>query len=895
MRASYMISCAVAALLSGAASANAADQATAPAAAAADAAGPGIEAIVVTAQRRDESVQKVPMTVQAMTGLTLQKLNVTTLDDILKYTPNVTFANNGPGQGNIYMRGLSAGFAGNQSSATAGNFPNVAVYLDDQSMQFPARNVDIYMADMERVEVLEGPQGTLFGGGAEAGAVRYITNKPKLNVYSGAFEGSYGGTVGGGANGSANVVINLPVIQDKLAVRAVIYDDHHGGYINNVPSTFTRKNSDLGNSYFNIQPGANGLCPNGLPPAGTNPCSPPNSGPINNYNIAHKNWNPADYLGGRVEALYQINDDWNVLISESAQHLDAEGISAAYPIGSDGQKLQPLQITAFNPSYEKDSYENTAWTINGKIGPLKAVYTGSYMSRHISEQMDYVNYSRTAGGMYYQCVGGGTGWAGSPSCYSPNGYWQDTVKNTHLTNEVRLSTPDTWRIRAIGGVFFEDFKIYDDQNFNYRTIPACNATTLPIALAGGATCVGDVGPLPGTTTNHPGLRSDSTAFGEDAQRGYDQDAVFGSVDFDVIPDVLTVTAGTRWYRYSEYEVGTQYGTSTACANVLVCSAADVNIDAAHDHKVYTGFRSRANVTWHITPNVLTYFTFSQGFRPGGFNRSVKGVAKDADGFAQYEKPNSYAPDSLTNYEIGFKSELLDHRLQFNLSAYYMQWENVQFLFFNPTQLGNTTFGVNGPNYEVKGVEAQFVGRVTHELTVQGSASYNDATQANSPCLVANIATPAGDTDPNRAKVGQCITEVKGNPFQNPFGSVGSTPAFSPKFQGTIRARYEREIGDKTAFATVGANYTGSMFNQPATYQSGEGVTIPTTTYLRYKQPSYTTYDASAGIDMGKYTVTVFGANLGNSHASMFTSSAQFIKSEVPLRPTTYGVKINASF
>jgi outer membrane receptor protein involved in Fe transport len=111
----------------------------------------GIQEIVVTAQRRSESIQNVPITIQAITGDQLGQLNATTFDDVLKYLPNVTFSSNGPGQGNIYMRGMSAGFAGNQSSAAIDPFPNVATYLDDQSMAFPARNVDVYMADMERI------------------------------------------------------------------------------------------------------------------------------------------------------------------------------------------------------------------------------------------------------------------------------------------------------------------------------------------------------------------------------------------------------------------------------------------------------------------------------------------------------------------------------------------------------------------------------------------------------------------------------------------------------------------------------------------------------------------------------------------------------------------------
>jgi len=137
--------------------------------------------ITVTAQRRTENLQDVPITIQALTAETLTQLNVTTFDDIVKYTPNVTTASWGPGQDLIFMRGLSSGALGTQGSGTDANFPNVAVYLDDQSAQMPYRNLDVYAADLERVEILEGPQGTLFGAGAEAGVVRYITNKPKLD------------------------------------------------------------------------------------------------------------------------------------------------------------------------------------------------------------------------------------------------------------------------------------------------------------------------------------------------------------------------------------------------------------------------------------------------------------------------------------------------------------------------------------------------------------------------------------------------------------------------------------------------------------------------------------------------------------------------------------------
>ena len=152
MKARYKISCAVAAILTGCS--GTAWAADADSTAAGPSAGTAVEEIIVTATRRNESVQSVAQTVQAFGDTQLKQLNVTNLNSLLQYTPNVTFANNGPGQGNIYMRGLSAGFAGNQSSATIAPFPNVALYLDDMSMQFPSRNVDVYAADLQRVEVM---------------------------------------------------------------------------------------------------------------------------------------------------------------------------------------------------------------------------------------------------------------------------------------------------------------------------------------------------------------------------------------------------------------------------------------------------------------------------------------------------------------------------------------------------------------------------------------------------------------------------------------------------------------------------------------------------------------------------------------------------------------------
>jgi outer membrane receptor protein involved in Fe transport len=857
----------------------------------------GIQEITVTAQRRSESIQDVPITIQALSGDQLKQLNVQTFDDLLKYTPNVTYSGNNPGGGNIFMRGLSSGGTPGQSQSTTAPFPNVAVYLDDQSLQYPARNLDVYLVDMERVEVLEGPQGTLFGGGAQAGAIRYITNKPKLDVTEGNVSASYGITASGGdPNSAANATINLPVIPDMLAVRATIFDDHRGGYISNVP-------------------GSIGLSP-ALCPAGTT-CPT-----ANNANLVESNANPVTYTGFRAEALLKINDDWNVLLTQNYQNMQADGYFDDYPVSTNGTALAPYQIDAFTPSFNKDRYESTSWTLNGKLpgllgpfGDLRAVYTGSYLVRHIQQQNDYSNYLTSGAGSLYDCTGKGAPYATFRSakpttCYAPVGSWNDIVENTHQSHELRFATDEDNRLRATLGGYWEEFVIHDEMNFNYLPIPQCNAANLEISAGGGPDCLSAIGPVPGSYANDPSLRENSdTAFGEDVRRGYRQSAAFTSLDFDIIPKVLTLTGGTRYFHYDEFEQGSEFYSETTSPLILnhpagACTAAGDCGFPINLNKTEHGFKSRGNLTWHIIPDVMVYYTYSQGFRPGGFNRTqsyangtvdLTGEAdylKGVKATQQYNKPSGYDSDDLVNNEIGVKSEFLDHRVQVNASAYKMKWSNVQLLLFDPVHLGNTQFAVNGPSYHVSGFELQIVGRVTEGLTIQGSASWNSSSQTNAPCLSSNRPTATNPTP-----LGTCITQINGQPYTNPFGVLGTSPAFSPPLQFNLRARYDLPLGDYKTFATVGANHIDTMRNEPASYPNGNSPAeaIPTTTLLLYTMPGYTTYDAAIGVAKDNWTAQVTGNNLTNSDASTFTSSGDFIKSEVPLRPRVLTLTVGYKF
>lgn len=857
----------------------------------------GLEEITVTAQRRSESIQNVPITIQAISGDQLASIGVHSFDDVLKLLPNVTQGSNGPGQGTIYMRGLSAGLGGSQSSASINPFPNVATYLDDQSLSFPGRNLDVYMVDMERVEVLEGPQGTLFGGGAEAGAVRYITNKPNLTKTEASAETGWSWTAHGDPNYNLTAVLNVPLISGTLAARGVFYDERRGGYIDNVPSTFTRNPAlDRGPSAYSSS-------------------YPAHLDTYNNYNIAARDQNWINYRGFRLSALYQINDDWDALIQDSYQYLDAEGMPFEMQTGLDFQPLKPLEETSFMPSWNRDKANSTAWTVNGKIGDIKALYTGAYLWRNVDANMDYTNYSRTAGGFYYSCTGGGGsnfGGSGPATCYSPVMGWHDYFKATHQSHEFRFSTPDSWRLRGLLGFYWEDFRIKDDMNFLQKTIPSCTPANLAAALAGGPVCLSNVTPIDAAID--PSTRGDTTNFGEDMQRGYHQKAVFFSTDYDLIPKVLTLTAGTRWYKYDEFQHGSQYTTSerAGCFNAPngACLATPFHYTAD-----YSGFRSRANLTWHITPDAMLYYTFSQGYRPGAFNRLPGGrttVWVDANGVplpngvpkatgdtkpAQFNKPTAYGPDSLINNEVGFKSEFWDHRLQINLSGYRMDWKDVQTLIYNPPVYGNTTFGIQGPNYRIWGGELQLAFKPIQALTLQASGSYNDAKQSTSPCIKSLGITQYTPNNPTPA--GQCITQVRsGNvntAIVDPLGAVGSTPAFSPKLSYNLRARYDWTFESFQAFAQAGMSHVGSMDNQPSSFPSGEGIAVPYTTWLRYTMPGYETYDLTLGASKGPWESALFCQNCSDRHASLFTTSGQDVKADIPLRPRIIGFRVGVKF
>ena len=870
--------------------------------------GEEIPEIIVSANRRDENLQNVPITIQVLTGDTLAKLNATTLDDYVRYLPGVTAQGVGPAQNNLYVRGLATAVAGIQSAGITGSFPNVAVYLDEQSAQLPYRNLDIYAVDLERIEVLEGPQGTLFGAGAEAGVVRYITNKPKLNVTDASLDAGFATTVHGGQGSNAHAFVNLPILRDKLAVRGVVYDEKRGGYINNTPATFTRADTDLGIHYANY--------PAGCTPIGTlpgPPCRvPPNAPVLNNASAVASAINPVKYSGIRVEALYRFNDDWSALLAQSYQTIQADGVFAEMTADSLGAPQPDLSVQLYNPSYDKDRFENTALTVEGRVGALKLLYAGAYLVRNVDQVQDYTNYVRGAYADFYQCVGPGAT-PTTAQCFSPSSSWHDQVRNTHQSHELRLSTPNSWRVRGIGGLFYENYQIQERADWLYRTAISYfnpigpptgyytlnGSTTRPNGQPVRFNTQGAVFiPAPVTSIN-PNVSPPDDGFFNDITRGYTQKAAYLSVDFDLVPNALTFTAGTRYSNTRTSEVGSSVG-SFGCQilnypmapNPCINHSNFVNLNARGFDRTYSGLTSRANASWKITPDALLYYTWSQGFRAGGFNRAqTAGFSSPLtdNGFpwqAQAQQHGSwapqaaYAPDSLTNNELGWKTQWLKHRVQWDGAIYQLDWRNAQIGAFSGGSVGGGAVTINGGDYRVRGVQSSCVLRLAAGLTIEGAANWSHSELVKEATFLWRDGTAIDFSTLQTAPPAS-------HALSNPGGALGSPLAGAPPFQGNVRARYQFAANNYDAFAQIAAVYRSHS--------------LSTTDYLTpdlqgsstaYDLPAFTTYDGAVGVGKNGWLVQVYGENLTDTRAQLYANYSQFYKAVTVSRPRTIGLRFS---
>ena len=300
-----------------------------------------LEEIIVTATKRTENLQNVAIAVQALGEEKLENLNIANFDDYVRYLPSVNSAGRGPGQSSIFIRGLATDSSDQTSLEIGAPVPNVALYLDEQPVSSGGRNLDLYTADLARVEVLPGPQGTLFGASSQAGTIRLITNKPVYNEFQAGFDASYSTTKHGENSNSVEAYINIPIIDDKLTFRGVFYNAVEGGYIDNVFGENSYKPGDVA---F---------------PAGAI------STVVNNLAFVEEDFNDAVYRGARVSLKIAINDDWELIPQYMTQSLDVDGVFDHSPLSiadisqdaAGSRVVGDLQVQRFFPDFLDDEFE----------------------------------------------------------------------------------------------------------------------------------------------------------------------------------------------------------------------------------------------------------------------------------------------------------------------------------------------------------------------------------------------------------------------------------------------------------------------------------------------------------------------------------------------------------
>ena len=783
-----------------------------------------LEEVIVTATKRAQSTQDIPVAVQALNTESLRQLNVGNFDDYVRYLPNLTSGGRGPGQSTIYIRGMAVEPITVMLSGAQGSVPNVALYLDEQPVTAPGRNLDVYATDLERVEVLPGPQGTLFGASSQAGTVRLITNKPDPTLFSAGIDASLADTAKGEESYTTEGFVNIPIIEDTLALRAAAYYVDRGGYIDNVPGTFT------------TDPAIN-------PKSAVNIAGPATYETANNDDLVEDNFNESGYQGIRLGLRYFINDEWDVLLQHTRQEIEADGVFDYDP------EVGDLKVTRFFPDELDDDFNQTAWTLQGRLGALEMLYTGAYLDRDVEQSIDYTGYNNAGAFIeYYTCTYTNPDYIVNygidpkfitevRECRTPVKGFRGEQKHTRNTHEIRFTTPVENDLRLVAGVFYDDVEIETQDNYWYNAVPELGfAPNAPIAAA---------------RSINPSTRPEGVAFFNDITRTEEQIAVFGELTYD-LTDNLSATLGLRWY-----ELETDYYGSSNFANGIFSGSVD--LDSGRDYDVSGGHTDeplkeddvipKVNVSYTLNDDVLLYATYSEGFRPGGWNRGG-GLESVNPAFPTVSA--TYETDDVVNYEFGWKSWMLDGTLQFNGNAYFIEWTDMQVSRFDPVNVSILTFIENAADSEILGMEADLVWLATQNLTLFGAFSWNDTE----------------------------LTDIKAEAVE--IAPKGSELPLTPEFQGTLRARYDFSLAAYDAYWQVAGQYAGSSYSSIVVQE-------------REKQDSYSTVDAAIGLGRDGWTVEIFGQNLTDERAELYINTQDDIRRITTNRPRTYGLRLSYQY
>jgi len=365
--------------------------------------------IIVTAQKRSQDLQDVPIAITALGTEALNDLQVNELRDVVKFLPSVTVQTAGPGFSQIYFRGVASGENANHSAS----LPTVGIYLDEMPITTIQGALDIHAYDLARVEALAGPQGTLYGASSMAGTIKMVTNQPDYTGSYGAMDfelnsvhrGDFGGVVEGFYNAK---------LSDRAALRLVAWYRRDGGFIDNIAGSRTYPTSGITQ---------------------------------NNADLVEDDYNDVDTYGARLALGIELNDSWTVRPTIMGQIQNADGSFAQERSTAVNRSLQTVQ---YNPEFSKDKWLQAALTIEGKIGNWDLVATGGHLWRRTEVESDYSDYA-----YFYDALFGYGAYFydNDGDLVSPNQYIQGNDNYRRIFGEVRVSSPQDAPLRFIGGVF----------------------------------------------------------------------------------------------------------------------------------------------------------------------------------------------------------------------------------------------------------------------------------------------------------------------------------------------------------------------------------------------------------------------------------------------------------
>jgi outer membrane receptor protein involved in Fe transport len=632
----------------------------------AQATAPTLEEITVTARKRDERLQDVPISVQAVDSAKLTELAVSSFEDYALLLPNLSFKTFGtPGSATIYMRGVADGGDGNAS----GSQPSVGLYLDEQPVTAIAANLDIHIYDVARIESLAGPQGTLFGASSQSGTLRIITNQPSTDAFEGRVDVSGGTTKGGDPSYTGEGFVNIP-LGERAAIRLVGWAIREGGWIDNVAGTRTY-----------ILEGGYGYNPNNFGRTRT----------INNDSLVKDNFNELDKTGLRAALKVDLSDNWTGTVGVVHQDLNSDGVweSDTVNFPHDANKIQ-----RFSKEFSEDKFDQFSLTLKGQSAAHSLLYAGSYLDRDVQYQTDYSAYAEDPRGYfvpYYACDYSATGpdlaTQSATDCTSLYEYYTEDNTYKRSSHELRLQSMGEGRLQYTVGAFWQD----SEHKYLQRWFQPEMASTQYV---------------------NPALYGPGVFFRTDQKRQETQFAVFGEASFN-FTDAFSATFGVRSYdETSKIKGVVGWGTGQPSFG-FPDNDTESDSKASFDGQVY-----KLSLDYKFDDDHMVYATYSEGYRPGGLNRDPGLIAKVGT--------QSWKPDLLKNHEIGWKTTWLDNRLRWNGAAYFMKWDDIQYTvydFFLSACCGTT---YNLATAEIKGVESDLSLAATDALTVSIAAAYNDA-------------------------------------------------------------------------------------------------------------------------------------------------------------------------